>query len=134
MDGENIAFAEDNKSVTVSNSAPCVMYAKLADGSYQRVRGEKVEDNRYSYNLAEEVTGGYSLLVAKKGDIDGDGEITVTDITRIICARRDKTNETMNELTVAMSDVTDDGKIDVSDIAALIRCKWASDEKPLDWQ
>ena len=134
MDGENIAFAEDNKSVTVSNSAPCVVYAKLADGSYQRVRGEKVEDNCYNYHLAEELTGGYSLVVAKKGDIDGDGEITVTDITQIICARRGKTNETMDELTLAMSDVTNNGKIDISDIAALIRCKWASDEKPLDWQ
>jgi len=130
-----VTFENDNKSIHVTNDVPCVVYAKLANGSYRRIEGSPRGANDYTFDVASklaDVTGGYSLEVVKKGDITGEGSVDVGDITKLIRAKAQK-EDGLTERERAMSDVNGDGVINLDDITALIRCKSASAAKPMDW-
>lgn len=70
--GESNAF-----TVASENDAACVVLVKKADGTYQKLTATTGENGTHSFTatLAE----GDEIVVALKGDVDGNGEIDIAD-------------------------------------------------------
>lgn len=70
--GESNAF-----TVASENDAVCVVLVKKADGTYQKLTATTGENGTHSFTatLAE----GDEIVVALKGDVDGNGEIDIAD-------------------------------------------------------
>lgn len=75
LDAENIF------TVASDNDVACVVLVKKADGTYQKLTATTGEDGTHSFTatLAE----GDSIVVALKGDVDGDGKLTSSDV--VVC-------------------------------------------------
>jgi hypothetical protein len=132
MDNFESRFSEDKTKLIAGNpDAACAILAKRSsDGSYVRLKATSNGDGTYSFDLPDASNGGYSLVVTKLGDVDGDGNVDISDIARIILERRSNDGQTLARI---MSDVNNDDSIDVSDIADLIRCRRATADAPVAW-
>ncbi len=69
--------AENTFTVASDNDVACVVLVKKADGTYEKLTAATGEDGTRSFTatLAE----GDSIVVALKGDVDGNGEIDIAD-------------------------------------------------------
>ncbi|MBQ1722174.1 MAG: dockerin type I repeat-containing protein, partial [Muribaculaceae bacterium] len=68
----------------------------------------------YVFQLAELFMSGYTLSTAVPGDVNGDDEVDVRDITALIDVIMNSIDDNPR------ADVNGDGDVDVRDITALI--------------
>lgn len=71
------------------------------------VKGEDISENADNFHT-------YTIQFAKKGDVNGDGEVTIADVTalvNIILGKNDKK---------AIADVNGDGPVTIADVTALV--------------
>ena len=71
------------------------------------------QNDHYVFQLAELFMSGYTLSTAVSGDVNGDNDVNVMDITALI-------DIIMNDGDNPQADVNGDGQINVMDITALI--------------
>ena len=84
-----------------------------AGGTFNyKVRAIYIDDTESPWSNIEQVTLS-AQQAALKGDVNGDGDVNVIDITALI-------DEIMNDGTNPRADVNEDGEINVIDITALI--------------
>ena len=72
------------------------------------------QNNHYVFQLAELFMSGYTLSTAVPGDVNGDDEVDVRDITALIDVIMNSIDDNPR------ADVNGDGDVDVRDITALI--------------
>ena len=74
-------WSEGTNTFTVasSNDAACVVLVKRADGSYERLTADNTDGkHRFTASFGE----GDSIIVALKGDVNGDGKISAADASQ----------------------------------------------------
>lgn len=75
-----VSFSEDGKTMNVKNDAACVVLVKKADGTYEKLSIQEGDSAQNSYNFdVSNLPVGASIVVAVKGDANGDGKVTVDD-------------------------------------------------------
>ena len=90
-----------------------VLTATFAYGLYNG-NGEKASVSNDIDVLVAETDNQYKRALAQKGDLNGDGKINVTDITKI--AAHIKGKKTLDKYSINAADVNADGRINVTDI------------------
>ena len=105
--GENAPACQvDGQTLTVTCDRACVAAYKDADGNYVRLTPTANADGSYSYTLPESVS---EVIVAVRGDLDGDGKLTAKEARRVMAAvtRADS----LDTLQMLCADLNGDGKI-----------------------
>ena len=69
--------AENTFTVASDNDVACVVLVKKADGTYQKLAAITGEDGKHSFTAT--LAADDSIVVALKGDVDGNGEIDIAD-------------------------------------------------------
>ena len=104
------------KTMTLASENPCVVAYKDADGNYVALKTTANEDGSYSYVVPEEVT---EVMVAVKGDLDGDGRINMKDLAQL---RRNMAEGTVEGgLEQLLIDFNGDGVVNMKDMGILRR-------------
>ena len=80
-------------------------------GDTKLVGAVAYDSNKTDGTMANPVTGYFTMYL--RGDVNGDGEVDVLDITALI-------DVIMNDGVNPRADVNEDGEINVMDITALI--------------
>ena len=100
---------------TVSCDVPVAVIVKHADGTYTKVCVDS-DDNSCTATLAATD----SIYVAVKGDVNGDGVVKNSDVTRAKAIINGKYTTDADYLSlVADVDADEDGKLDAKDISVL---------------
>lgn len=73
--------AENTFTVASDNDVACVVLVKKADGSYEKLTAATGEDGTHSFTAT--LAADDSIVVALKGDVDGDGKLTSSDV--VVC-------------------------------------------------
>ena len=71
------------------------------------VKGEDISENTDNFHT-------YTIQFAKKGDVNGDGEVTIADVTALVNIILHKEDENV------MADVNGDGPVTIADVTALV--------------
>ena len=69
--------AENTFTVASNNDVACVVLVKKADGTYQKLTATTGENGKHSFTAT--LAADDSIVVALKGDVDGNGEIDIAD-------------------------------------------------------
>ena len=104
------------KTMTLASENPCVVAYKDADGNYVALKTTANEDGSYSYVVPEEVT---EVMVAVKGDLDGDGRINMKDLAQLRHNMAEGTVE--GSLKQLIIDFNGDGVVNMKDMGILRR-------------
>lgn len=99
---------------TVACAKACVVLAKDADGNYKRLTATLNKGTAYNFTVSLEE--GMTLVVAIKGDVNGDGKVTAADAAA--ASAIDVGNITADALMLLVMDVNKDGKVTAADSAA----------------
>ena len=93
----------------------------VAEGkTFTSTAGLKVTGTAKSGNSSSAITATITLPVGRmRGDIDGDGEITDTDVQMIRACIEDPENVTLDENQLLAADLNGDGEVSVSDLSWL---------------
>ncbi|MCD7948577.1 MAG: dockerin type I repeat-containing protein [Oscillospiraceae bacterium] len=102
---------------TVANSAACVV-AYSTDGgvSYTRLTATAADDSG-GYSFTVEVSQGMDVAVVRKGDVNGDGNISSADYTRANAAHRG--DITLSALQFLAADLDGDGTVSTAEAAQI---------------
>ena len=73
--------AENTFTVASDNDVACVVLVKKADGTYQKLTATTGEDGKHSFTAT--LAADDSIVVALKGDVNGDGVINNMDAGRV---------------------------------------------------
>lgn len=112
------ATMSGNITFTVANDKACVVLVRTGEeGSYTYTRltaTETATENTYSFTTT--VTGDITIIVAIKGDVNGDGNVDSTDTaqTKAISLGR-----SVDDLKRRIADVSGDAVIDSTDVAQI---------------
>ena len=104
------------KTLTLTSENACVAAYKDADGNYVALKAVANEDGSYSYVVPEEVT---EVMVAVKGDLDGDGRINMKDLAQLRHNMAEGTVE--GSLKQLIIDFNGDGVVNMKDMGILRR-------------
>lgn len=110
-----VSFKDNNETATVECDVACVVLAKTADG-YVKLEAKANDNGGYDFDLSG-ITGEIELVVAVKGDANGDGKITNADAVAAKAAFLEMS--TLDEEHAIFADVNGDGKISNADIVLL---------------
>lgn len=110
-----VSFKDNNATATVKCDVACVVLAKTADG-YVKLEAKANDNGGYDFDLSG-ITGEIELVVAVKGDANGDGKITNADAVAAKAAFLEMS--TLDEEHAIFADVNGDGKISNADIVLL---------------
>ena len=80
--------AENTFTVASDNDVACVVLVKKADGSYEKLAAATGEDGTHSFTAT--LAAADSIVVALKGDVDGDGVITAAEARKLLGASSGK--------------------------------------------
>ena len=110
-------WKEGTNTFTVSAEKPCVVAVSYDGGlTYVRVTATATgTDGTYSFTA--DITAGAQVAVVTGGDVNNDGKMSGSDITRLKAAFRGKTS--LDGLQSVIGDTNGDGKITGSDITKL---------------
>ena len=114
----NPVSVKDGETVT---APACVVLIKNGD-TYTKVAATKQADGTYDFDVSD-LNGG-EIVVAVKGDANGDGEITVADYTAIARSLLQIGNnryQDLGDFNYAVGDANGDGEITVADYTAIAR-------------
>jgi hypothetical protein len=110
---------------TVTCSSACMIAYENPDGSYTKLTAHLVEGNTYQFECPANFSTDISITVAIKGDVNGDGRIRVTDVTRLQRALLGTTNSNYlgfdDSFTALLADVDGNGRLRVTDVTRLQR-------------
>ena len=73
--------AENTFTVASDNDVACVVLVKKADGSYEKLTATTGENGKHSFTAT--LAADDSIVVALKGDVDGDGVVNASDATLV---------------------------------------------------
>lgn len=124
--GIEVTPSEDDLSFTVACDNACVVAVDNGDGTYTPLTGTAVEGG-YQFTAA---SAGDNIVVALKGDADGDGTITITDYTAIARALLESDNsryQALDTLSALVGDADGDGTITITDYTTIARALLESD-------
>lgn len=138
LPAENISFSGNTMTVTPAETTPaCVVLIKDAEGNYTKVPAVKNDDGTYSFDVAN-LNGG-EIVVAVKGDVNGDGKVNITD--RVAVAKAALSGNSTNKVDLdafgnMTADVNGDGKINITDRVAVAKAALSassSNHQDLTW-
>lgn len=102
---------------TVSCDLACVAAVTADDGeTYTRLTASANENGGYNFAI-DELTGDVEVVVAVKGDANGDGELGTADVTQVKAANLGK--KTMSPFQLLLMDINGDGELGTADITQL---------------
>ena len=108
----NIAYTVEERNVTVNHTQACIVaYKDAATGNYIVLHATINEDGYYTYHVPAAVA---KITVAVRGDYDGDGELTQTDVNllqKVILGKDEH-----HEMSMAVCDVNNDGRVSIADL------------------
>lgn len=131
---ENISFAKDAEGKTIMTIDPvsisggetvtapaCVVLIKNGE-SYTKVNATANGDGTYSFDVSE--LGEGQIVVATKGDANGDGIVDVTDYTTIARSLLQSSNgryQALEGCDAMAADADGNGAVDVTDYTTIAR-------------
>lgn len=107
------AYSVNGQTVTVTYDKPCKVGYLGSDGKYVAIPAV-ASGSSYAFTAPDGVT---EVVLVIKGDVNGDGEIKKSDITRLNAAFLGKTSATAVQQFAG--DIVEDGGIKKSDITRL---------------
>lgn len=107
------AYSVNGQTVTVTYDKPCKVGYPGSDGKYVAIPAV-ASGSSYAFTAPDGVT---EVVLVIKGDVNGDGEIKKSDITRLNAAFLGKTSATAVQQFAG--DIVEDGGIKKSDITRL---------------
>lgn len=116
--GIKVTPSETDLSFTVACDNACVVAKDNGDGTYTRLTGTAVEGG-YQFTA---VSASDTIVVALKGDANGDGDVDASDAVKI--RRTDAGGFTANildDLGILCCDVNGDGDVDAADATRIQR-------------
>lgn len=108
-----VSFKDNNETATVECDVACVVLAKTADG-YVKLEAKANDNGGYDFDLSG-ITGEIELVVAVKGDYDGDGKLSTIDMAKMNKSIVKKTGH--SDLQVLICDINKDSKVTTIDVA-----------------
>ena len=107
-------YSVDGHTVTVTYSVPCKV-GYLKDGVYVALTAVASTDgNSYSFTVPYGVT---NVIIVVKGDVNGDGVVDSSDVTRLKAAYLSKI--TLTDAELFAGDLENSGKVDSSSVTKL---------------
>ena len=94
-----------------TNDTACVVIVKDSDGKYTRVKATTT-DGTHSFTATLDEDS--EIIVAVKGDINGDGKLTAQEVTQIKYAQLRKGS--LDELQTLVADVDGNGKLTAQEV------------------
>lgn len=120
---ENITIADGTMTIApAANTPACMVLVKNGD-EYTRVAATKNEDNTYNFDVSN-LPEGASIVVAVKGDVSGDGKITLADYSQIAKSLLPTDHDlykAITELNSKIGDASGDGKITLADYSLIAK-------------
>jgi hypothetical protein len=117
----------EGQSVTVDYKQACVaVYKDTATGDYVVLKATKNQDGSYTYQAPENVA---EVILAVKGDSDGDGTLTMADVEnvqKLILGKQEYDAE-----TTVVCDVNGDGRVSIADLVLINAARM--DKCTLSW-
>ena len=107
------SYSVNGQMVTVTYDKPCKVGYLGSDGKYVAISAV-ASGSSYAFTAPDGVT---EVVLVIKGDVNGDGEIKKSDITRLNAAFLGKTSATAVQQFAG--DIVEDGGIKKSDITRL---------------
>ena len=107
------AYSVNGQTVTVTYDKPCKVGYLGSDGKYVAISAV-ASGSSYTFTAPDGIT---EVILVIKGDLNGDGEIKKSDITRLNAAFLGKTSATAVQQFAG--DIVEDGGIKKSDITRL---------------
>ena len=107
------SYSVNSQTVTVTYGKPCKVGYLGSDGKYVAISAV-ASGSSYAFTAPDGVT---EVVLVIKGDVNGDGEIKKSDITRLNAAFLGKTSATAVQQFAG--DIVEDGGIKKSDITRL---------------
>ncbi|QBB65709.1 cohesin domain-containing protein [Intestinimonas butyriciproducens] len=111
-------YDSENKSLTVTCDQPCVVMIQAADGTLTRLIGTRNSDNTYIFDVSG-LPKAAKVVVATKGDANGDGETNAADLALI--NRAILQGKQIGKFDTMICDVNGDGVVNAADLALMNR-------------
>ena len=111
-------YDSENKSLTVTCDQPCVVMIQAADGTLTRLIGTRNSDNTYIFDVSG-LPKAAKVVVATKGDANGDGETNAADLALI--NRAILQGKQIGKFDTMICDVNGDGVVNADDLALMNR-------------
>ena len=108
------AYSVTGHTVTVNCEQPCRL-GYLSNGQYIAVEAVANGDGTYSYEVPENVDG---VLLVVKGDANGDGKVTVADISQLLAHILRYT--TLDEVSQFAANADGNSSLTVADISTIL--------------
>ena len=109
-------YDSENKSLTVTCDQPCVVMIQAADGTLTRLIGTRNSDNTYIFDVSG-LPKAAKVVVATKGDANGDGETNAADLALI--NRAILQGKQIGKFDTMICDVNGDGVVNAADLALM---------------
>jgi len=136
-------LSPDGKTLNVKNDKACVVLVKQTDAegnvTYTRLPATANANGGYDFDISS-LPEGASLVVAVKGDVNGDGRVNARDraaLAKGLLPTDDENYQELDALASAIADVNGDGRINARDRAALAKGLLPSDDdnyQNLTWE
>lgn len=124
-DAAEVTITADGK-LNVKNDAACVVLVEKADGSYEKVPAVQNPSGGYEFEIPADA----KIVVAVKGDVDGNGKVNLRDYSAVVKSLLSSDNSNYSPLSVfgvAVGDVDGNNKINLRDYSAIVKSLLSSD-------
>lgn len=116
---------------------PCVVVIDNGDGTYTRLDAVAVygEEDTYQFTCPDNFSSDIAIVVAVKGDINGDGRLTSRDSNFLSRSRLSPTNDQYLELTgiaAFLADTDENGRLTSRDVTRM-KSALLADGSPFEW-
>ena len=116
LPADNITFSGSTMTIAPAETTPaCMVLIKNGD-NYSKVAATKNEDGTYSFDMST-MPEGAKIVVAVKGDANGDGEVTLDDAVAATTAWVN--NSAMGGAAEIVADVSGEEGITLDDAVAI---------------
>lgn len=118
LDKNDVTFSGSTMTVKPDETTPaCVVLVKNGD-EYTPVAATKNDDGSYSYDMSA-MPEGASIVVAVKGDLNGDGTLSALEARQILKAAND--SYTLGNYEKAVGDLDGDGAVSALEARQILK-------------
>lgn len=103
---------------TVTGERSCIVLCRTGAG-LERLTAARIGENSYAYTLPADFDENAEILIAVRGDTDGDGEISAADALQVL--RCSAGLSACDEVGVLISDINGDGMLTSTDALQILR-------------
>lgn len=124
-DAAEVTITADGK-LNVKHNAACVVLVEKADDSYEKVSAVQNPSGGYDFEIPADA----KIVVAVKGDVDGNGKVNLRDYSAVVKSLLSSDNSNYSPLSVfgvAVGDVDGNNKINLRDYSAIVKSLLSSD-------